>query len=179
MPELVSTAVVAGYAMLVSFASRGSAVSREAGDMRRSAMAIMESAERSIALFGAKKTLISDIYAVAAECAWDDWDGAGAASIPASVVERATELVRALPAHLPLPEIAPEPDGALSFDWIASRSRAFSLSVGATHRLSFAWIDGADRGHGVARFDGDAVPLRVIEGIRDVMSDRNAAIGAA
>ena len=48
----------------------------------------------------------------------------------------------------------------LAFDWIVSRARVFSVSVGTTNRLAFAWIDGTDRGHGVARFDGDAVPAR-------------------
>lgn len=147
--------------------------------MRRSASAIIDKAERSIALFGAKQALISDVYGLAAECAQDDWDGEGGAAIAAPVVDRAVEFIRALPAHLPLPEVAPEPDGAVSFDWIASKARVFSLSVGVTRRLSFAWIDGADRGHAVARFDGDVVPLRVMEGIRDIMSDRNAAIGIA
>ena len=147
--------------------------------MRRSAAAIMDSAERSIALFGAKKALISDVYAAAAECAQEDWDGGGAAAIAPLVVDRAVELVRALPAHVPLPEVAAEPDGGLSFDWIASKARVFSLSIGMTQRLSFAWIDGADRGHGVVRFDGDSVPLRIIEGIHDVMSNRNAAVGTA
>ena len=44
------------------------------------------------------------------------------------------EFIRALLDDLPLPEFAPEPDGSISPDWIQSRNRLFSISVGSTHR---------------------------------------------
>lgn len=136
--------------------------------MRRSAMAVIGSLERSIALFGAKRTLISDIHVLASESARD-----GAAPIPTCVVERATDLIRALPA-----EVAPEPDGCLSFDWIASKARVCSVTVGGADRLSFAWIDGADRGYGVTRLHDSAVSLRIVEGIRDAVGEVDEAQAA-
>jgi hypothetical protein len=77
--------------------------------------------------------------------------------------------VRALPDGIPLPEFAPEPDGSISLDWILSRNRLFSVSIGHSSRLAFAWLDGADNGHGVARFDGQNVPPRVLEGIKCII----------
>ena len=66
--------------------------------------------------------------------------------------------LRAMPDDLPIPEFAPEPNGSISLDWIASPDRLFSLSIGRNGRLAYAWLDGADKGHGVARFDARNVP---------------------
>ncbi|HYI12057.1 MAG TPA: hypothetical protein VEK57_23585 [Thermoanaerobaculia bacterium] len=99
-----------------------------------------------------KSSVIARVYEVAAECKHDDWDGEEGRGIPQVVVDRAVTFIRALPDGMLLPEVAPEPDGSISFDWVMSRTRVFSVSIGSTDRLAFAWIDGTDRGHGVARF---------------------------
>lgn len=160
--------MTAGYTAL--YAVRwGTAVSSEADAIRRSASAVIESKERSIALFGAKVPTLSEIRAVANAHSKIGWDGEGAQPISPFAVDVAEELIRALPDEVPMPEIAAEPDGAISLDWIESRARAFSISVGVTGRLAYAWLDGADRGHGVARFDMRSIPRRVLDGIREIM----------
>ena len=89
----------------------------------------------------------------------------------------AEAIVRAFPIGVPLPEFAPEPDGSVSLDWTQSRTQQFSLSVGRSHRLSYAWLDGTDSGHGVATFDGSAIPPRIIEGIFAIAKNGHAPIG--
>jgi hypothetical protein len=118
--------------------------------------------ERSIALFGRKSVVIEQIYRLAADSAQEGGIGPEALAIPAAVVQCAIAFVRVLPDGLALPELSPEPNGSLSFDWIAARTRIVSVSVGATNRLAYAWIDGTDRGHGVARFDGITMPVLVL-----------------
>ncbi len=105
--------------------------------------------------------------------------GKKAAAIGPRTVFNAEALVRALPGRIPLPEFAPEPDGSVSLDWIQSRSRMFSLSVGIGTRLAYVWLDGADKGHVVARFDGLNVPPRVLEGIHTIMNHGRTLKGAA
>ena len=83
--------------------------------------------------------------------------------------------VRALPRDVALPEFAPEPDGSISLDWESSRSRRFSISIGVNNRLAYAWLDGTDRGHAVAYFDGRAIPLRILEGISAVTNTNDAS----
>lgn len=179
MPEPVSI-TVGGYALALSVAVRtNSAVSAEAAAVRDSAWAVVAARERSVALFGAKSSIIDRVYEIAAECAAEGWDGAEGVAISQVAVDHAVGFVRTFPDELPLPEVAPEADGSISFDWIAGRARVFSLSVGATNRLAFAWIDGTDRGHGVARFDGDTVPTRVLDGIRELTNGRAAALRVA
>jgi hypothetical protein len=179
MPEPVSAIGLcypAGHAALNLYARGGSAVSSEARAAQEAATAVVESAERSQALFGEKAAALSQLWALATECNETNWDGAGAAAIDVGAVINAGDLVRALPAGIPMPEFSPEPDGSVSLDWIESRNRIFSVSVGTGSRLAYAWLDGSDRGHGVARFDGERVPVRVLEGIRGIISHGNAAV---
>ncbi len=129
----------------------------------------MESIERSQALFGKKADALSQLAALAAECAELGWDGESGAAIDPVAALWAARIVRALPDGVRMPEFAAEPDGSISLDWITSRNRLFSLTVGRSNRLAFAWLDGADKGYGVARFDGANVPLRVFEGIKGIV----------
>ena len=98
--------------------------------------------------------------------------------VPAGAVDRALRLVRALPPDLPPPEVAIDPDGAISLDWIPSRTRMFSISVGESDRLAYAWMNGSDRGHGVVRFTDS--PLRsLMSQLRELATDDAAFLGVA
>jgi len=179
MLEPLSTlGIGVGYAALHVYAYGGSAISSEARAARKAASAVVEFVERSQVLFGEKSVAISQIMALAHECAEAGWDGDDAVPIDLAAVHTAVEFIRAMPSDLPLPEFAPEPDGSISLDWIQSRNRLFSLSVGSTNRLAYAWLDGSDRGHGVARFDGERIPSRVIEGIIGIMNRGDTTIRA-
>jgi hypothetical protein len=181
MPEPVSIGLIylAGYAALNTYARGGSAVSPEARAAEKAATAVIKTAEGSQVLFGEKAAALSNLWALASECGEADWDAANAAAIDIGAILNAQDIVRALPAGYPLPEFSAEPDGSVSLDWIESRSRIFSVSVSAGLRLAYAWLDGSDRGHGVAQFDGERIPVRVIEGIRDIMGYGNATFWAA
>jgi hypothetical protein len=116
---------------------------------------------------------------MATECAEQGWDGNAAAAIDPVAVLSARRFLRALPDNVPLPEFAPEPDGSISLDWFASRNRLLSLSIGRRSRVAYAWLDGADKGHGVARFDGQNVPTRVLAAIKDTVGQGHAGLRAA
>ena len=112
--------------------------------------------------------MISDLLALANECGEDGWDGYDGVKISMSTVGRAVTFVRALPDAVSLPEPSPEPDGSISMDWSASPVRIFSVSLGTSDRISYAWLDGTDKGHAVARFDGVTVPRRILDGIQAI-----------
>lgn len=171
MPEPVSLIPIS------STAGDGTAISPEAGAVRRSATAARESIEQSIALFGQQADCISEIFAAAAEHSQPDWNGEGADPVSLLAADRAVTFIRAVPRGFPMPEIAPESDGSISLDWIYGRSRILSISVGVSERLAFAWIDGTDRGHAVARFDGDRIPPLILDRIRETMG--HASVRAA
>jgi hypothetical protein len=146
------------------------AVSAQAVQIHRSRYEIARSAEQSIALFGERDAVFSMICEIEKECGLAGWDGYGALPIPELHALKAKNFVKHLPAHIPMPEISPEPDGSLSLDWTTSRSRRFSVSVGSSDRLAYAWIDGSDRGHAVARFDSETIPSRILEGILSIQA---------
>ena len=169
----------AGYAVVSGLARRSSAVSAEAQVVRNAARAVIDLAECSYALFGPKIAVISLIRSIARDCAEPDWNGEGARPLSPEAVESAEEFVRALPTGYPLPDVAPEPDGAVSFDWIQSRHRLLTLSISVNKRLAYAWLDGTDRGHAVAYFDGATIPQGILECIERVMNRGSSTVGTA
>lgn len=160
-------------------ARSGSAGSSEAQTVQRSALAIVEQAELSQALFGVKAIAISKIWALVNECRIKGWDGEDAEPINHIAATQASDFIRALPAGIPLPEFVPEPDGSISLDWIESRNRLFSVSVGLNNRFAYAWLDGTDRGHAVARFDGMNIPPQMLAGICTIIDHEVASLRAS
>jgi hypothetical protein len=173
MPESLSVTVGfgwLGYAALSAYARSGSAVSPAADVPRKAAIAIMVTVENSKSLFGEKYALIEQLRGLEHDCAEDDWDGNGALALDSEALRKAQDLALALPDGFPIPECAPEPDGSISLDWIYSEHRLFSLSVGTSDRLAYAWLDGTDKGHGVARLDGCSLPRRVLNDIQAIVN---------
>jgi hypothetical protein len=165
------------YAIIRRPALRSSAVSTEARHVREAAQKVVDSGERSVALFGDRATAISQIWALAAECSESQWDGGSSEAISSGAAALASELIRALPDDVPLPEFAPEPDGSISLDWIQSRTRLFSLSVGTSDRLAYAWMDGTDRGRGVERFNREVAPPGILDVIRRIVNAGATPVG--
>lgn len=144
------------------------AISGEAEMVTRDRMEIDHAIEHSQTLFGTKREVISELFAVADECSTENWDGEGASAMEPWAVQTAERFIRVLPDGLPMPEITPEPDGSVGLDWSLAPSRVFSVSFGNSLRLAYAWLDGTDRGHAVARFDGETIPRRILDGIREL-----------
>jgi hypothetical protein len=160
MLRIVPVVGLSGHLALQALAAGGSGMSEEAFAVRDTADQVARSAEESVALFGAKAAILSQL----AELATQETDADPIALI------NADRFVRALPEGMALPEVAAEPDGWISLDWIKSRNRLFSLSVGSSDRLAYAWLDGSDKGHGVIRFDGKRIPSRILENIKDILA---------
>src|SRR5258708_6072686 len=75
MPEPVSLMATDAYLALSRFARNGTAVSSEAATIQRSASAVAEAGERSIALFGRKAAAISDVWTLVTEHSRPNWNG--------------------------------------------------------------------------------------------------------
>lgn len=178
MPEPISIAfgLYAGFTALNGFRRNDSAYSMDGKSAGTAVAEVLRSAENSQALFGAKSVALSALRELTEECSVDDWDGNGSVGIDPFALWNAEEFVRAMPNNLPLPEFSAEPDGSISLDWITSRYRVFSLSIGASNRLSYAWLDGTDKGHGVAQFDSETVPPRILTEIQPIVNNGKITI---
>jgi hypothetical protein len=98
--------------------------------------------------------------------------------VTTAAVRIASRLASVLPQYLQLPQVAIDPDGAISLDWMPSRTRAFSISVGESSRLAYAWMNGSDGGHGAVRFE-DSIPTALLLQLNDVIDDDKTAVRAA
>lgn len=163
MPELISPKTI--------LARLRNAVSTPAGELDDKIGAIIASAQRSRSLFGLKSDAIAAIWSVAAEAAEDDWNGEGALAIDPMTAGNAVAFLDTLPPFARLPEISAEPSGALSLDWIHSRTKMFSVSVGRSRSLALAWLDGTAHGYGVVSFDGEDVPPRILDEVLKLQPD--------
>jgi hypothetical protein len=181
MPEPVSVVGlgILGYTALHLVARASSAVSPEARTVRQNASAIVDSAERSVALFGPKNAALSELFAILHECSEPGWDGDAAIPLDPLAASLAAEFIRALPDGVALPESTPEPDGCVALDWIDSPTRHLSVSFGLNNRLAYAWIDGSDNGNGVASFNGVSIPPRILTTIRSIIGNGDASLRAA
>jgi len=129
---------------------------------------------KSPALFEAKADAISRLLALA-----DEYSSRKINPVHPSAISMAESFLRALPGGVSLPEFSVEPDGSISLDWIESRDRLFSLSVGQNNRFAYAWLDGTNKGHGVENFDGLRIPKRLLDGITTIVRNGNASFRAA
>jgi hypothetical protein len=182
MPEPLSTTIGIcwiGYAAMHAPLRGRSAISSEAQMVNKALISLVGQAEQSHALFGEKAAAISQLHTMAAECASANWNAEDACAINPLALFYAENFIRALPQSIPLPEFAPEPDGSVSLDWIPSQNRLFSVSVGANNRLAFAWLDGSDKGHAVACFDGDRIPQRILDNLTEIVNNGNTILRAA
>ncbi len=103
-----------------------------------------------------------DLAKVVAECSEPKWDGYSAALISKATHEAALRFLRALPASLPAPDIVPEPDGDIAFEWEYGKWKILSVSVNSKGRVAYAAILGRDkRKRGSELFD-DVVPVDIL-----------------
>jgi hypothetical protein len=113
-----------------------------------------------------KSSLMSSISALEEECCNTNWDSYGAEPASPLALRRAEDLIASLPDDLPLPGCSIEPDGCVSLDWMPAPYRTLTVSVGESDRLPYAWVDGDDRGHAVARLRDGQLPPRILSEIR-------------
>lgn len=70
-----------------------------------------------------------------------------------------------LPRFAPMPEISPDPDGEISFDWIQASGKMFSVSVNRSGRLAYAgWFGEDSRVHGIEKL-ADSLPQEILRGL--------------
>jgi hypothetical protein len=92
-----------------------------------------------------------EVQKVFDQCAEKDWDGYGAKPLHRTLQEKVIRFLRSLPSHVSVPEVVPEPDGAVALEWANSKHQVLSLSIDLSDQIAFAWLDGAERGKGVLR----------------------------
>ena len=169
----MTSACVASYGSLESW-ERASAVSDTAAHLHELIRNLFRSIDDVQTLSGRENSFENRLRTALGELVVDEDQYA----VSTAAVQRALRLVQSLPNHVPIPDVAVDPDGEIALDWMPSRTRAFSISVGDSDRLAYALMDGSDRAHGVFRFTG-SIPRPLLLQIADLTTDANAAVRAA
>ena len=112
------------------------------------------------------------IEQIAVECSAPDWDGYGARPISDLAKQSAQRFVNMLPADLPAPQAAPDPDGEISLSWDFGPNRVFTVSVAESGTVNYAGI----LGRGVKRHGQEpyrpGVARILVESIREITPSR-------
>jgi hypothetical protein len=110
------------------------------------------------------EALISEIDQIMAETALKA--GEGFAPVDPEAASAALRLAYLLPRFLPTPEVASDPDGDISFDWLGRSGKMFSISVSKTGRIAYAGRFGdKSKFHGTDQLSASCPP-EIILGIK-------------
>jgi hypothetical protein len=169
----MTSAHVATYGSLESW-DRASAVSDAAAHLQelicnlfRATDDVQTFSAREISFENQLRTALDELIVDEDQCA-----------VSTAAVQRALRLVQSLPNDIPIPYVAVDPDGEIALDWMPTRTRAFSISVGDSDRLAYALMDGSDRAHGVFRFTR-SIPRPLLLQLAELTIDADAAVRAA
>lgn len=82
---------------------------------------------------------LKQLKSVYEECSIENWDGYGALSISAEAVSEATLFLGLLSdSNLPMPDISPEVDGGIEFEWYIQSDYIFTVSFNGKKILGYS-----------------------------------------
>ena len=129
------------------------AVSQEADTLRALFDRVADSVATSFALGNLRTEVGSKLDRVWIDAAVDNWDGYGAKALSPAAYEHAWAFLQTLPTTTPVPDVVPEPDGEIAFEWDYGPWRILSVSIGPTGLLSYAALYGkTSKQHGTEKF---------------------------
>ena len=94
-------------------------------------------------------------------------DNADNENVPVTLdtAQQAMTFAMLLPKSLPIPGVAADPDGEISFDWIGKAGKMFSVSIGADGRISYAGrFSDKSKTHGIEQLS-ETCPRQILVGI--------------
>ncbi|HWP90751.1 MAG TPA: hypothetical protein VNN20_00935 [Thermodesulfobacteriota bacterium] len=117
---------------------------------------------------GCNSEILNELEEIRISCHQDNWDGYGANAISYETYLGAREVIHMLNSaflNVPMPEITPEPDGDIAFEWNDGHGRTFLFSIDDNQTLTYAGIFGAGKTHGFEIL-GDFLPGVVIYNLK-------------
>lgn len=112
-------------------------------------------------LLAAKLKELNEIYR---ECSSPNWDGYNANPISEDTLYQAIGIIELLSndyLNLSIPDIAPEPDGDIAFEWEDNDGYTFGFSVNENKTINYAGIFGPNTVHGNEIFI-DTLPPAIV-----------------
>lgn len=89
-----------------------------------------------------KDRALEELNNVFKECSEENWDGYMAAAVSECVYVKAKKILAMIPSSFPRPDILPEPDGSIGFEWYKMKNFVFVISIADDNILSYAGLFG-------------------------------------
>ncbi len=155
MPELISATLTFGLVALRAASQRSSGVSKEAINVFSRVEEVCSQVDvSSFSYLGKRNSVVSELNERVVEHLNSAWSGDEIAPVSWVSYRNAREFLAILPASVPNPEVAIEPDdGAISLEWHVGYRKLFAMSVGVGTRFAFVGLYGNDKIYGVLDFD--------------------------
>ena len=97
--------------------------------------------------FTDKETFL-ELEKIFEECSSGGWDGERAKPISKEVLRNAIIFLESFRPEVEPPQIAAEPDGAISFEWYRSPEKVISVSINPGGQFYYASLFGTQQKHG-------------------------------
>ena len=123
-------------------------VSEDATLIRQHLIDVLSSFYESSYIRGVHELAHEALREARADAMLDNWDGYGARAVTEQTFRNAFHFLRSLPSTAPSPEVSPEPDGEIAFEWYAGHGKALSISIGEGDTITFAGMIGRRTFHG-------------------------------
>ncbi|MCY4524691.1 MAG: hypothetical protein OXB84_08135 [Halobacteriovoraceae bacterium] len=144
-----------------------SGVGVEAIEILRTLVDLNLHAQKSVTL-GTQTRLLNEIESLKTGFSEEGWDGYDALPISPEATNSAMAFAQQLPDAIVTPEITPENDGGVSFDWSNGKDLMFSISV-LSRNIIYAGIIGSQKFHGESPFVRE-IPENVVKVLTDYFS---------
>jgi hypothetical protein len=95
-----------------------------------------------------------------------DWDGYNAQPISIKAYSEASKLLRILPNSFPMPDICPEPNGGIGFEWYKEKGFSFLVSVNGQNMITYVGRFGKNTYFYGTEFFRDSLPKIVLDGLK-------------
>ena len=89
--------------------------------------------------------LLSALREMVSDCAAPGWDGEKAVPIAVPVVRNAIRVINSLPFTVGIPDIIPQSNGKIAFEWYRAPFHQLIISVGPTSNVAYSALLGNDR----------------------------------
>jgi hypothetical protein len=120
---------------------------------------------------GSRRELLNNLDEVFEKYSKPNWDGYGANPITEAAYLEARELIRTIPIDpiFPSPEIIPEPNGEIAFEWYRENRQVFILSVSGKNEIIYSGLFGLNKTHGVEYFT-EFLPQGILNSLKRLYS---------
>jgi hypothetical protein len=125
--------------------------------------------DNSITLGARQALLFQSIAEARATASKEGWDGEGGFPVGQAVVNAAIQLLCALPAMLPPPDVSPQPTGEIAFEWYKDRNHVAVLAVDGAY-IRWSALTGPDKPVSGAEPFTRTVPASALGVVGDVIT---------